>query len=47
MLLKANSKASVSGRKRKRHEVFDLGMPDNDHMNEESKDEKEDAGQIG
>ena len=39
-MLKAGSKAVVSGRKRKRYEVFDLGMPNDQQMLEESKEDQ-------
>ena len=38
MLLKANSKATVGGRKRKRYEVFDGALPPDINMNEEAKE---------
>ena len=38
-MLKANSKAVATGRKRKRFEVFDLGMPNDQFISEESKDD--------
>ena len=39
MLLRAGSKAVKTGRKRKRHEDFDIGAPDNVNMIAEEKKE--------
>ena len=38
-MLKAGSKATKAGRKRKRHEVFDMGAPAIMHVDEERKEE--------
>ena len=39
-LLKAGSKAAQAGRKRRRHEVFDEGMPVDSFIAEEIKEDK-------
>ena len=39
-LLKSKSKQATYGRKRKRYEVFDAGMPSDVRMLEETKEEK-------